>query len=113
MSTSATDYGEPWKVVDHSWSDSSIYNAKGKWLIGHSIDNDDTTEDNQEKREQEQLNMLGRIVSSVNACAGMDDPEKEIREMREANAELAHKCESLTHVLGKVLTENAQLHQQL
>lgn len=63
--------------------------------------------------EQITVSDYDRILACVNACAGMDDPEKEIGEMLEANAELAHKCESLTHVLGKVLTENAQLHQQL
>lgn len=44
---------EKWEVVEHSWSDTSIYNQDGKTICTLSIDDEDTTEENQEERENE------------------------------------------------------------
>lgn len=44
---------EKWEVVEHSWSDTSIYNQDGKTICTMSIDDEDTTEENQDERENE------------------------------------------------------------
>lgn len=43
---------EKWDVVEHSWSDTSIYNQDNEIICTLSIDDEDTTEENQEEREQ-------------------------------------------------------------
>ena len=61
----------PWRVVAHSWSESSIYEGE-KFIIGHSIDNDETTEENQGDREAEQARLLQRICDDHNALDGIN-----------------------------------------
>lgn len=41
-----------WEVVEHNWSDTSIYDQDGNLICKMSIDDEDTTEENQEEREQ-------------------------------------------------------------
>jgi len=55
---------EKWEVVEHSWSDTSIYNQDGKTICTLSIDDEETTEENQEERENE----VSEIFSLI-ACA--------------------------------------------
>lgn len=79
------DHGEPWSKKEHSWAESSLYSHGGKKLLfTHSIDDGDTTEDNQQEREDEQSRLLNRIASCVSACAGIPDPESALTAVREA-----------------------------
>lgn len=43
---------EKWEVIEHSWSDTSIQDEQGNVICTLSIDDEDTTEENQEEREQ-------------------------------------------------------------
>ena len=50
--------------------------------------------DNPRMGEQEEGANAKRIVDCVNACAGMDDPAKEIASLKETNADLLAALES-------------------
>jgi len=43
---------EKWEVIEHSWSDTSIQDAQGNTICTLSIDDEYTTEENQEEREK-------------------------------------------------------------
>lgn len=43
---------EKWEVIEHSWSDTSIQDEQGNIICTLCIDDEDTTEKNQEEREQ-------------------------------------------------------------
>lgn len=55
----------PWEVIEHSWSDSSIYDSNGKCILTVSIYND-ATEENQEDLEDEMADKLNAIIHAVN-----------------------------------------------
>lgn len=98
----APDYGEPWRRVAHSWAESSLYDSQQNHLIVHSIDDCRTTEENQEQRESEQKVLLERIISCVNACAGMADPAKEIPELKAYAQRCKDGCISLSHSIDRI-----------
>lgn len=85
---------EPWITNTFSHPSDQIFDVKGviiadcKWT-NHTPD-------------QRELN-AARIVSCVNACAGMDDPAVEIERLRTENARLRGALEAAEHVL-QVLT---------
>lgn len=43
---------EKWEIIEHSWSDTSIVNQDNETICTLSIDDEDITEENQDKREQ-------------------------------------------------------------
>lgn len=43
---------EKWEVIEHSWSDTSIQDEQGNVICTLCIDDEDTTEENQNEREQ-------------------------------------------------------------
>lgn len=43
---------EKWEVIEHSWSDTSIQDEQGNIICTLCIDDEDTTEENQDEREQ-------------------------------------------------------------
>jgi len=53
---------EKWEIVEHSWSDTSIYNQDGRLICTKSIDDGDTTEENQDEREEEVSRDFNLIV---------------------------------------------------
>jgi len=74
------DYGEPWTYSEGAESD-----EEGWWHRYAMITN--RYEHVMCKERQLDDNLVdewNRIVSCINACAGMDDPAKEIAAMREA-----------------------------
>lgn len=77
--TPTPDYGEPWSEQSPPHP---IARDKGVYWLN-----------------PEQFN---RAVACVNACAGIDDPEKEIAAMREALKEAANSLEDW-HLLWKEL----------
>ncbi|MBE8727963.1 hypothetical protein [Flavobacterium hungaricum] len=76
-----------WEVVEHSWSDTSIYDQDGNVVCTMCIDDEDTTEENQEEREQivsanfklieaspDMLDVLKRIVKEFEKYGGQHVP---------------------------------------
>jgi hypothetical protein len=72
-----------WEVVEHNWSDTSIYDQDGNVVCTMCIDDEDTTEENQEEREQivsdnfklieaapEMLGVIKNLVSDFNNLLG-------------------------------------------
>lgn len=53
---------EKWEIVEHSWSDTSIYNQDGRVICTKSIDDEDTTEENQDEKENEVSKDFNLIV---------------------------------------------------
>jgi len=51
-----------WKIVKHSWSDTSIYDRDGRLICTKSIDDEDCTEENQEELESEVQKDFNLIV---------------------------------------------------
>jgi len=51
-----------WKIVEHSWSDTSIYDRDGRLICTKSIDDEDCTEENQEELESEVQKDFNLIV---------------------------------------------------
>jgi hypothetical protein len=68
----APDYGEPWKEA----GDAAIIDLNNEYVGGYT--------------------KVARIITCVNACAGMSDPEKEIKAMREAIKEAHEALERVT-----------------
>lgn len=60
---------EKWEIVEHSWSDTSIYNQDGRLICTKSIDDEDTTEENQDEREEEVSRDFNLIVCGQEAIA--------------------------------------------
>jgi len=58
---------EKWEIVEHSWSDTSIYNQDGRLICTKSIDDEDTTEENQDEREEEVYRDFNLIVCGQEA----------------------------------------------
>lgn len=55
----------PWHKVEHSWSDTSIYDADQNPVFTSSI-RDDATEDNQEELEAKQREVIDFTLTAVN-----------------------------------------------
>ena len=71
---------EKWEIVEHSWSDTSIYDQDGRLICTKSIDDEETNEENQDEREEEVSKDFNLIVLApemrdllkyLNACGGL------------------------------------------
>lgn len=95
MNTKQTGYGEPWSYVsDGIYCD--FERNDGSAIVMGEDDAD-----------------YERAAVCVNACIGLSDPQKEIAEMRERIAELTHKGEQLTHVLGVTMMEGVGMRSAI
>lgn len=75
-----------WKIVEHSWSDTSIYDENNRLVCTKSIDDEDCTEENQEELEAEVSKDFNLIVcanemldmlKTVSNCMHMAGNEKD------------------------------------
>lgn len=106
MSTTHTP--EPWKVKCHSWAESSIVSPDGRHVLRHSIDDEDTTEENQSEREVEQADFLADITLRLNALAGISDPAAALQKVKEALEAFASLDLSMLAEVGAHELEAAQ-----
>lgn len=80
-----------WTIVEHSQSDTSIYDQNNRLICTKSIDDEDCTEDNQEELEAEVSKDFNLIVCApemlqllkyLNACGGLGaDKHSKIEEL--------------------------------
>ena len=85
----APDHGEPWQSMgdDEIWSDNE---DEGTLAVANGC-------------------IRERIVTCVNACAGMADPEKEIAELRQALSGRTVSCEQC----NTLATENQAMREAI
>lgn len=84
IETNTKDYGEPWKV-----DSARGVRCESGGVICYPLGS----------REEEQK-LAVRIVSCVNACAGMTDPANEIKKMREAIKTANDSLNKCSRVIG-------------
>ena len=63
---------EKWEIVEHSWSDTSIYNQDGRLICTKSIDDEETTEENQDEREEEVSRDFNLILCGQEALEALE-----------------------------------------